>query len=190
LLTSEMLNNAMTHVCRRYGEFWICRPDGMLVYNIKNGLWYSFEGIYADGFFETDETCYWRDSRIFIFDDALGSDGGLKFEARCETGFIDFGYPHLNKRLHRVFVSFDPAGDGRGTCSASLELKPDRSDSHTLYGLENSEELPLTVRQACEIPRFSFLRLTLSDKSDGALSITQIGLQYHLLGECTRNEDI
>jgi len=186
LLTSSILANAITHVCRRHGEYWIYSGGEILVYNIKSGLWYSFSGINADGFIETDETCYWSGDSIYSFDDSLGTDCGTPFEASCETGFIDFGYPHLNKRLHRAFVSFDASEKDFGCCRARLDIIPDESDPHTIYGLENAEEIPVTLRFGCEVPRFCFLRLRLSDDSGAAMSLSQIGLQYHLLSESGR----
>jgi len=180
LLTDEFILGAKTHISRRYGEFWMHSGTSVLVYAFRDEVWYMFTGIDADGFIETEDTCCYKGRKLFIFDESTALDDGVPFTALAETGFIDFGSPHLDKRLHRVFVTFD-ASDGE--CSARLELSADSGDRRSIVGLSDSSEFPITVRMRGDLPRFCFMRLTLSDDSGAPMSLKRIGMQYSLLSE-------
>jgi len=183
LLTRNMLTSSVTHVCRRYGEFWLYDGDVILVYNTDSGKWYIFDGITADGFIETEETCYYKGPALYIFDEELYTDDGQNYSAYAETGYLDFGYPHLNKRLFHIFVTFDACGYPHNICSACVRLEADNLSSVSVFGLTSDKYVPKTVRLAGTIMRFCFLRLMIEDSSSAPLSISGVSMQYGLLGE-------
>ena len=182
LLTAEFITGGTAHVCRRWNEFWLACGGRVLAYDLTGGTWYLFDGIDADGFFEMEETCFWKGNRICAFSPALRTDDGAAIEAEAVTAPFDFGAPHLNKRLHHTFVTLD-----EGSAGMTLECLADDEAPRCfpLHGVPGCRE---TLRVHTALPRFGTLRLRIRSGADGPLTVTQLGMQYHYLGEVHRQE--
>lgn len=103
---------------------WFGNPDDegglILVYNYDLGIWYCFDGIFADEFFSYGGKVGFRSgASVYLFDDDEYSDCGREIVGEFISRYSDMGRSAGIKRMQRCLAV------GSGVGNFSVEFRND-----------------------------------------------------------------
>ena len=163
---STFLTRAILFWHRAKNELWLRDPldtEGLVwIRDMERKLWFSFDGIHANRFFETDGSVGFStdDGNIFVFDETLDTDNGVAVSAYYQSHFLGFSKPEFAKRAIRLSLCSQTKGS---TVTALVETE--RAEKSFALNGKNSDA-PSFFDRRLAIGRFRFLRFRLS--ADGA----------------------
>ena len=87
-------------------ELWICAENEVMVYNYRNGVFYSYgiEGIRSAAELDTELLLGKDDGGIYLFSEENADDDGKPIEAVITSPFLSFGTPFVAKNLDSLDV--------------------------------------------------------------------------------------
>lgn len=103
------LGRAVVFNCRGKREMWFGDPDDadglVLVYNYALGVWYCFDGIFADEFFSFgSKVGFYSGTSVYLFDDDEYSDCGREIVGEFVSRYSDMGRSAGIKRMQRCLA--------------------------------------------------------------------------------------
>jgi len=121
LMDDEFRQGAIAFNFRAKKEIWFgnsADAEGrVFIYNYALGLWYCFDGIFADGFFSYGQAMgFYSGARIYFFDDAFFTDCGREIKAEFISRYTDMGRSASEKRMQRCLA----VGSGEGDYTLEL----------------------------------------------------------------------
>ncbi|MBE6634103.1 MAG: hypothetical protein E7620_07170 [Ruminococcaceae bacterium] len=137
-------------------------PNGVIrIYDKKNEVWFTYDGIPANNFFELDgELCFSTDSGgIYLFDETEEYDNGKRITAVYQSHYLEPSHPELLKRCMRVCL-----GATVGAGELTLELDTDRG-SFPLILPGACDSTPDLFDRRVSVGKFRFLRYRIISQS-------------------------
>ncbi len=121
---APMVSDSFPQKCRCFffrakNEIWFSDPDAsdktVFIYHPDRALWFRFSAIDAEDFFEMKGTAgFFKDQKIFLFDEALSddhpSDAAVPISADFVTPPLYFDLPFSSKRLSRISLQCNAGG--------------------------------------------------------------------------------
>lgn len=121
LMDEEFRRDAIAFNYRAKKEIWFGNPTDaegrVFIYNYALGVWYCFDGIFADGFFACGgDVGFYSGARIYFFDDAFFTDCGREITAEFTSRYTHMGRSASKKRMQRCLA----VGSGEGNYTLEL----------------------------------------------------------------------
>ena len=147
------------------------------LYDRSLKIWTCWDMIKATGFLSLPDgnLLFWREKKVFVFDETLHSDLGRTFDCIYESGAISFDSPEEWKRSLRIFCEVSGDDDEE----VYLEIHSERGIS---AGSLICEEGPFPLHFECRLPtgRFRNVSYQLSVVGSGQIKIHRLGCYCNL----------
>ncbi len=174
LLTKGFLANACVFADTARGELLFSNPSAsgrVFVYSERTKAWTSFEGIYADFFFDYNgEVGFAYGNELFVFDPTKNKDDYLEISAKFESNFVN-----ASSRRTSLLSSVEMSFDGK---SVVVQIGFDNDTASTITRLVSPILLHAHVTKRLCAGRFRYFRLKFtSDKTVSAIHSLAVNIR-------------
>lgn len=159
---SEFLQNVILFWHKAKNQLWVRNTEessGLVwIYDFERKLWFCFDGIIANRFFEMNGSVGFSTDggAICIFDEELNTDEGRAFSAYYQSHYLAFSTPEFAKRALRLSLCAQSNG---GVLSAEVETERGKK----VFSLPKSlSASPSFYDRRMSMGRFRFLQFRLS----------------------------
>ncbi len=157
ILSRAFLESSEIYADTKNSEFLLCAPNvtnTIFVYSDITHKWTSFEGLFAQKFFDFEgSTAFVNGKLLYVFDAAAEDDSGVPFDVLFEGNVADFG-TDKKKHISSIELCFDGA---EATCGLHLDGSTEENAS-VIFKTE-SEHSRVSSRVSAE--RFYYLAPTI-----------------------------
>ncbi len=159
-------------------ELWVTADGLILVWNYKNDIFYTLEGISASCIFEQGTEIAFIDSNGYlckfseIYDDLTPNGERRPVDAYCYLEGIDFNTPFRKKQLTDIFLKTEAYNGGEISVIGDISEEPITYTIKT--GFAKSEKI---IRIKAKKERFYSLGVLIRSKNEGEdLQIDELGI--------------
>ena len=189
-ITADTIAATKFFIDVKRNELWLYgNGNGVAIYSTKLGCWYSFTVYKALGSFTFQgEPAYFKDKKLYLANTSVYTDGGTKYSAYCESGWLDFGDASKLKRIKRIAISVDASKTSRSLTAkltADCGVYPENDTSTEAHALRTAETIftappadsPTTFKTRGRLGRVSRLKITITSAADGtALTLREFSV--------------
>lgn len=175
-LSAELLRRAILFWNRTRNQLWVRDPldsEGLVwIYDLERKLWFSYDGILANSFFEWDGKVYFSTDGgdVCYFDEASDTDNGEPISAYYNSHYLAFSHPEFPKRSLRFTLCAQTDGG-----SISARLKTERGEK-TFSFSDDAQQIPSFFDRRLAMGRFRFLQFQLSSSTTARCRIYSLSI--------------
>ena len=178
------LTRARTFYDKITQEYYVISPDGTaLIHNVEADAWYVYTGLCARCMINYKDQVYYgtADGYLRHLSQDYTDDNGEPFDARWESGAMDFGRAFMRKYSATVWVGVKPQTGGQLTVTA-------QTDSESVlaqYSFQAPEDgaVPETENIHIRARRFTYYKLILQCSGrDSRATVVSVGIRVHSRG--------